>query len=105
MPSAPIAAIGDADTVEVFAAFGVRVVTIEAQEDAAARVREVTADPDVKIIFMTEPVYRRTADVVEAYRSVPTPVVTLIPTVGRNDRIAAEQLRAAVRIAIGAEIV
>ena len=105
MSSAPIVAVGDADTVAVFSALGVRVVTVEAHEDAAALVREVTADPDVRIIFMTEPVYQRTVEIVEAYRGAPTPVVTLIPTVGRNERIAAEQLRTAVRIAIGSEIV
>ena len=105
MSSAPIVAIGDADTVSVFAALGVRVVEVESHEDAAPRVREVTSDPDVQIIFMTEPVYTRTADIVEAYRGTSTPVITLIPTVGRNERIAAEQLRTAVRIAIGSEIV
>lgn len=105
MSSSPIVAIGDADTVGVFAALGIRVVEVEPQDDAAARVRDVTADPDVRIVFMTEPVYKRTAELVDAYRSMPIPVITLIPTVGRNERIAADQLRAAVRIAIGSEIV
>lgn len=105
MPSAPVVAIGDPDTVDVFAAFGIRVVRVEADDDAPARMREVARDPDVKIVFLTEPVYARARDVVEAYRSVPTPVITLIPTVSGNRHIAAEQLRHAVRIAIGSEIV
>lgn len=105
MPSAPIVAIGDPETVDVFAAFGIRVVPLEEQDDATAAVRTVTADPDVRIVFMTEPVYLRTREVVDRFRSVPTPVITLIPTVGGNQEIAAQQLRHAVRIAIGAEII
>lgn len=105
MPSAPVVAIGDADTVEVFAAFGIRVVTLEAADDAGAAVRGVTADPDVKLVFMTEPVYQRATELVDRYRGSPTPVITLIPTVRGNQHIAANQLRRAVRIAIGSEIV
>ncbi len=105
MSSPPVVAIGDADTVDVFAAFGIRVVPVEAGDDAAAPVRAVTADPDVRIVFITEPVYARTQALIERYRSAPTPVITLIPTVRGNQHIAAEQLRAAVRTAIGAELV
>lgn len=105
MPKAPIVAVGDAATIEVFAAFGLRIVCLEPEEDPLPAVRAAATDPDTRIIFLTEPVYRRTADFVESLRGTPIPAITLIPTVGRNDRIAAEQLRMAVRVAIGSEIV
>ena len=105
MPSPPIVALGDASTVEVFAAFGIRVVCLEAADAALPAVRAAATDPDVRIIFITEPVYRQTAAYVESLRDRPIPAITLIPTVGRNEHIAADQLRTAVRTAIGSEIV
>lgn len=105
MPSPAIAAVGDPETVSVYAAFGIGVHTVEAGDDAVAVLHRVTNDPDVTIILLTEPVYERAAELVESFRGSPTPVITLIPTVSGNRQIAFNQLRYAVRIAIGSEIV
>ncbi len=97
-----IAFIGDRDTVWPFKAFGAEVYFSDEQESLSRIISDVL-QKQFKIIFVTEDVYEREQERIDKFVEASTPTFTIIPSIKRNRKVAAQMIRDSVRRAMGAE--
>ena len=99
---APIAAIGDRNSVLGFSALGVNVIT-----PAPDKVREAIIDViknEVIIIFITEKMAETIPDLIDSIAKRPSPTVVVIPDATGSKGLGLKKLNETIIRAVGANI-
>ena len=98
-----IAVVGDATSVAGFRPLGFAVFPVERSEDA----RELWAElmrGGFGAIFVTEPVYAATGDLIASIADDAVPAVTVIPAAGSAGGVGAAKLDRAIERALGTSV-
>ncbi len=99
-----IAVIGDRDSVWPFAAFGFQVRPVT-DADESRRVFSQCLSQDYAILFVTEDVLHDCVELADALKEQPLPAVIPLPDLKKGSQgLGTEQIRKAMRTAIGKEI-
>ena len=100
-----IGVMGDWDSIYGFSALGLDTFRFdESNIQEAGKLLRRLAETDYTVIYITEALAAKIPDVIEHYRTLPTPAIILIP--GREGPLGLGQtaLKAAVERAVGSDI-
>lgn len=98
-----IAMIGDRDSIWPFRAFGVSLYFLRNIDEAKDVLRRALTK-DHAIIFVTEEVFKACREEINKVQDRPTPAITVLPNLRGSQGVGMEEIKEAVRKAIGAEI-
>ncbi|MRS12338.1 MAG: hypothetical protein EG823_04610 [Actinobacteria bacterium] len=98
-----VAVVGDATSVAGFRPLGFAVFPVERPADARDLWPEVLRG-GFGAVFVTEPVYAETADLIAVIADVPVPAVTVIPAAGSAGGVGAAKLDRAIERALGTSV-
>ncbi|MEG1742965.1 MAG: V-type ATP synthase subunit F [Clostridia bacterium] len=100
---AQIAVIGDFQSVQCFRSVGFTVFAVSNDEDSTATLKEVIKN-GFEIIFITELLSVKLKDIIQKYKSSPTPSIIPIPSVQGNLGYGMAAIKRNVEKAVGADI-
>jgi len=98
-----IAMIGDRDSIWPFKAFGVSLYLLKSMDEAKEALKRALSQ-DHAIIFVTEEVFKACREEIYEVQDRPTPAITILPSLRGSQGLGMEEIKEAVRKAIGAEI-
>lgn len=99
-----IAVLGEKDSTIGFSALGLDVFPVETSEEAQKTFRQLAANGNYAIIYVTESFFHPLSHDIERYKDSITPAVILIPGSGGSIGLGQSALDSAVERAIGANI-
>lgn len=99
-----IAAMGDKDSINGFAALGLEIF---AAEDAATAVEHLRrmARSDYAVIYITEALADKISDEIDKYRDRSVPAIILIPGITGNTGMGMAKVKRTVEKAVGSDII
>lgn len=100
---AKIAVIGDMQSVQCFRSVGFSVFSAENAKSGLQHLKEAVKD-GYEVIFITEILSAELREVIEKYKSVPTPAIIPIPSVEGNLGYGMAAIKRNVEKAVGADI-
>ena len=100
---ADIALIGDRDSVLLAKAAGLDVYGVDDDADAAKVIHRL-AKSGTKVIFVTEPIYEKNAEIIARYKTQAFPAIIALPDSRGTSGVAMKELRENVEKAIGMDI-
>jgi V/A-type H+-transporting ATPase subunit F len=98
-----IGVIGDKDSILGFKALGLSVFPVT-QPEQASRLIHRLAREKYAVIFVTEPIAKYIQETIERYRTVPFPIITLIPNNAGSIGLGMKGLKDSVERAVGVDI-
>ena len=103
MAKAKMAVIGDKDSVMLFKAVGIDVFYETDGEKANRQIKQLARD-GYGVIYLTETLYPRCADAIEAFKTEPYPAIIPIPDVHGSQGTGIRNLKEYVETAVGVDI-
>ncbi|MCR5627918.1 MAG: V-type ATP synthase subunit F [Lachnospiraceae bacterium] len=97
-----IAVVGDSDSIYGFASVGFDTYPARTESDALHKVKEIWSD--YAIIYVTESCYEALTEEIDK-KLTPLPVITPIPGVKNNTGIGVANVKKAVEVAVGSDII
>ena len=98
-----IAVMGDYDSIYGFAALGLDTYPVSDPDEARDIVGRLAAS-ECGVIYMTESLAAGLEDVIESYKTEPTPAIILIPGVQGNTGAGVAGVKQSVEKAVGSDI-
>ena len=98
-----IAVMGDYDSIYGFAALGLDTYPVSDPDEARDIVNSLAAS-ECGVIYMTESLAAGLEDVIETYKTKPTPAIILIPGVNGNTGAGVLGVKQSVEKAVGSDI-
>ena len=98
-----VAAVGDADSIAGLASIGMEIFTAYTAAEATQTLRELT-EGDYAVVFITESVCSLIPEIINKYRSLPSPALIPIPGISGNTGYGMEMVSKSVEQAVGSDI-
>ena len=98
-----VAAIGDADSVAGLASIGIEIFTAYTPAEASKALHELT-DGEYAVVFITESVCSLIPEIIDKYRSLPSPALIPIPGISGNTGYGMSMVSKSVEQAVGSDI-
>ena len=101
-----IAVMGDWDSIYGFSALGLDTFRFdESNIQEAGKLLRRLAETDYTVIYITEALAAKIPDVIEHYRTLPTPAIILIPGISGNTGQGLAAVKKSVEQAVGSDII
>ncbi len=97
-----IAMVGDRDSIWAFKAFRLSLYFVKDGEEKEVLARALTGN--YSIIFVTEGVFRACREQIDEIRDKTLPSITVLPNLRGSQGLGTEEIKRAVRKAVGADI-
>ncbi|MDY6333200.1 MAG: V-type ATP synthase subunit F [Lachnospiraceae bacterium] len=101
-----IGVMGDWDSIYGFSALGLDTFRFdESNIQEAGKLLRRLAETDYTVIYITEALAAKIPDVIEHYRTLPTPAIILIPGISGNTGQGLAAVKKSVEQAVGSDII
>jgi V/A-type H+-transporting ATPase subunit F len=98
--------MGDWDSIYGFSALGLDTFRFdESNIQEAGKLLRRLAETDYTVIYITEALAAKIPDVIEHYRTLPTPAIILIPGISGNTGQGLAAVKKSVEQAVGSDII